>query len=105
MFLCTFVLIYFSLPAKTKAEETGVFFEIKENVFFYDENTILHGEADSLLSCSQMCARRPNCKRANFEENRGKCSLLGEGQSELTPKLVKQDGSFYLEKVCCKHFP
>ena len=93
------MFIYLSLPVKTQAEEGGVLFQIEENVFVFQDNPIWQGTADSLLSCSQMCAKRPTCKRVNFVASKGTCSHLGEGQTNLANKLVKQDGSFYLRKV------
>mgnify|MGYP000421085288 CR=1 FL=1 len=94
-----FVLVYLSLPAKTQPEEDGVLFEIKENVFKFDGNSIWQGKANSLLSCSRTCASQSACKRVIFEGSKGTCLLLGEGQTHLANTLVKQDGTFYLKKV------
>lgn len=90
-----------SLAAKITGEtEHGVFFQIKENNFYSDDENILwSGEADSLLSCSVMCARQASCKSANFLENQGLCCLLGERQTSQAEKFLKREGSFYLEKV------
>lgn len=99
MLRCTFLII-FSLTAKIKAEEPGVYFKIEENSFLSDENTIWDGKADSLMSCSQICARQRACKSANFMAKQGTCSLLSAGQTEQAEKLLKWEGSFYLEKVC-----
>lgn len=93
------VLVYLSLPAKTQPEEDGVLFEIKENVFKFDGNSIWQGKANSLLSCSRTCASQSACKRVIFEGSKGTCLLLGEGQTHLANTLVKQDGTFYLKKV------
>lgn len=88
--------------AKIKSEEHGVFFKIEENSFLPDENTIWNGQVELLLSCSQMCARRADCKSANFMASQGTCSLLSEGQAKKSKKLLKRDGYVYLEKVCCQ---
>ncbi len=97
MLLATVVFI---LAAKIKAEEQGVFFKIEENSFLFYENSIWIGKADSLMSCSQMCTRRAACKSANFIASQGTCSLLTDIQTKQSKRLLKQDGSFYLEKVC-----
>ncbi len=99
MFLATVVFIL-SLVAKIKAEEHGVFFKIEENSFLFHENSIWNGKADSLLSCSHMCARKDACKSANFIASQGTCTLLTDGQTEQAEKLLRRDGFFYLEKVC-----
>ena len=55
-----FVRIFMSLCLATaiKSDEQGVFFEVEENRFLFAENTIWNGKVDSLMSCSQMCARQ-----------------------------------------------
>ena len=102
--LSVIFLSLLSLTVKIQADEKGVFFKVEENVFLSDENIIWSGKTDSLLACSQTCARQAACKSANFIEKQGSCSLLREGKSSLTEKLLKRDGSFYVEKVytfCC----
>lgn len=47
-----------------------------------------------------MCARREDCKSANFIVSQGTCSLFNDAQLKQAETLLKQDGSFYLEKVC-----
>lgn len=91
-----------SVMAKIKTEEHGVFFKIEENSFLSDENIIWNGKVELLLSCSQMCARRADCKSANFIASQGTCSLLSEAQTKKSKTLLKRDGSLYLEKVCCQ---
>ncbi len=98
--LPTSVVFILSLAAKIKADEHDVFFKIEENTFLFHENTIWNGKADSLVSCSQMCARQDACKSANFIASQGTCTLLSDGQTKQAEKLLKRDGSFYLEKVC-----
>ena len=88
------------LAAKTKAEEKGVYFNIEEKSFLFGENTITNEKADSLLTCSQICARRAVCKSANFIASERTCSLLSEDQTNKPKNLLKRDGSSYLEKVC-----
>ncbi len=89
-----------SLAAKIKAEENGIFFKIEENSFLFHGNSIWNGKADSLLSCSKMCARQDACKSANFIASEKRCLLFSEGQTKQGGKLLKRDGSLYLEKVC-----
>ena len=89
-----------SLAAKINAEDHGVLFKIEENSFLLNENNIWIGKADSLLSCSQMCARKAACTSANFIASEGSCSLFGKKQTKQVKKLLKRDASFYLEKVC-----
>ena len=58
----------FLLPvmANIEPEDHGVFFKIDENSFPSDGKTIWHGRLDSLLSCSQMCARRADLQNSKF---------------------------------------
>ena len=99
MVLGTFVFMLV-LTAKTKAEEKGVYFNIQEKSILIGENTISNEKADSLLTCSQLCARRAVCKSANFIASQRTCSLLSEDKTKKPKNLLKRDGSFYLEKVC-----
>ncbi|XP_078342127.1 uncharacterized protein LOC144627970 [Oculina patagonica] len=93
------LVFIFSLAVKIKAEENGVFFKIEANSFLFHENSIWNGKADSLLSCSQICARQDACKSANFIASEETCLLLSEGQTKREEKLLERDGSLYLEKV------
>ena len=92
-----------SLAAKINAEDHGILFKIEENSFLFNENNIWIGKVDSLLSCSQMCARNAACTSANFIASEGTCSLLGKKQTKQAEKPFKRDGCFYLEKVCYKY--
>ncbi len=56
MLVVTLVLITLVMD-KIKADERGVFFKIEESYFLSTENTIWNRKADSLLPCSQMCAK------------------------------------------------
>ena len=77
-----------------------MFFRIEENACLVDENALQSENADSLLTCAQMCRREASCKRANFLANKGTCSLFGEGQqAKKLERFVKRDGSFYVKKV------
>jgi len=99
MVLGTF-LFMLVLAATTKAEEKGVYFNIEEKSFLFGGNTISNEKADSLLTCSQICASRAACKSANFIASERTCSLLSEEQINKLKNLLKRDGCFYLEKVC-----
>ena len=98
-----FVFVLFLAAKTTEGAEHGVFFQIKENMFFSyrDKSLFWSGKTDSLLSCSVLCARQASCRSANFLENPGLCYLLrGEMQtSSATGRLLQRDGSFYLTKV------
>ena len=98
--LSAIFLFLLSSTVKLQAEEDGIFFKVEEDYFLYNDNTLWNEKADSLLVCSQMCARQAACKNANFLANEGTCSLLGEGKTSLAETLLERDGSFYLEKVC-----
>ena len=84
-----------------KADENGVYFKMEENRFFFrdNESSVWIGKVDSLLSCSQMCAKREDCQSANFIKEQRTCSLFSEGRSGNPAGLLKRDGCFYLEKV------
>lgn len=93
------VLAVLSLTTMLKTEEFGVLFEIEEDSFFINENPIWIGKFDSLFSCSQMCAREPFCKSANYMTTEETCSLHRETRKMYPDRLLKQKGSSYLEKV------
>ena len=92
--------IMLPVTAKIEAEEHSVFFKIEENCFPSDGKTIWHGRLDSLLSCSQMCARRADCKMANFIASQGTCALLRDEQAKQPQKRTGRADHFRLEKVC-----
>ena len=93
-----FTLLF--LTTAIKSDENGAYFKIEENQLFFrgNESSVWIGKAVSLLSCSQMCARREDCQSANFIKEQQTCSLFSEGPSYLTG-LLKRDGCFYMEKV------
>ena len=94
--------VAFMLPVifKLEAAEHGVFFKIDENCFPTDGKTIWHGRFESLLSCSQMCARRADCEMANFIASQLTCALLHEEQAKQLQKRSGGVDHFRLEKVC-----
>lgn len=100
MSLKVFAAIILSISAKITAESPrGVYFEIKENSFL-SADTLWDRKADSLLSCTLLCAREAACESVNFLANQRSCSLLGNGQTHLAEKLLKRlEGSFYAKKV------
>ena len=93
------ITIVLSLTFPTKGENHSVFFRVMEDHFLVDENIIWDEKGESLLSCSQKCARREDCKSANFMTDYGTCSLLSERRTENTEMLLQIEGTFYLEKV------
>lgn len=80
------------------ADKQGNFFKIEKGSFFLEEGPIWDGKTPSLFSCSLRCARRDDCKSANFVGNQEACMLL-KTQAINPEKLLKQEDSFYLEKV------
>ena len=94
-------IFIFLLPfvVKIQAEEHGFYFQIKENTLLSEEIILWTGKAGSILSCSQICARREACKSVIFWANKRTCSLLGKTK-KVAGEILKQDGSFYVEKVC-----
>lgn len=99
MLLVLFATIILSIPAMimTSQSPQGVYFEIKENSFL-SADTHWDAKADSLQTCSLLCAREAGCESANFLENQRSCLLLGKEQTYLTGKLSKREGSFYVRK-------
>jgi len=97
MFKTTFILLH--LMTAIKSDEDGTLFEVEENRFLFNENTIWEGKVNSLLLCSQMCAKQEDCKGANFWTDRGTCSLLSEEQARNPNQLLKEEGCYYLDKV------
>lgn len=93
------IFIALSLTLATKSEEYGVFFEVEEDHFLVSNGFILKAKEGSLLSCSQLCAKRENCKSANFMTEQGTCSLLDKRQTENAERFFELKGSIYLEKV------
>ena len=94
-------IIFFSLSIilTTKSEEHGIFFEVEEDHFLVGANIILKAKEGSLLSCSQLCAKRENCKSANFITEQGTCLLLSKRQADNAERFFELKGSIYLEKV------
>ena len=80
--------------------QQGTFFQVKKDRSFLDDEVIWSEELKSLMLCSQMCARKVDCKSANFMTEKGSCSLLGKKKMENPEMLYKLKDSIYLEKVC-----
>ena len=93
------ITIVLSLTFPTKGENHSVFFRVVEDHFLVDENIIWDEKGESLLSCSQKCARREDCKSANFMTDDGTCSLRSGRRTENTEMLLQIEGTFYLENV------
>lgn len=93
------IVIILSLALTVKAEGEGVFFEVDENSLLLDEKIIWNGKGESLLSCSQMCARKDDCKSANYVKDEGTCTLLSERHAENPGMLSELEGSLHLQKV------
>ena len=99
MISTVFMLLY--VTTTIKSDEHGVFFKVEENrLLITDENNVVWAEkADSLLSCTQMCARRVDCQSANFVKGQRTCSLLSKERTKYPTGLLIRAGCFYLEKV------
>lgn len=104
MISTVFILLY--VTTTIKSDEHGVFFKVEENrLFIKDENNVVWAEkVDSLLSCTQMCARRVDCQSANFVKGQRTCSLLSKERTKYPTALLIRAGCFYLEKVGWKSF-
>ena len=97
-----FAIVLFLATKTTEGAENGVFFQIKENIFFsFGEESLLWSGTGSLLSCSFSCVRQASCRSANFLEKAGLCYLLRDEvqTNSATGRLLERDGSFYLKKV------
>ena len=96
-----FAFVLFLAAKTAEGAENGVFFQIKENIFFsFGEESLLWSGTGSLLSCSVLCMRQASCRSANFLEKAGLCYLLrDEILSSAAGRLLEQAGSFYLKKV------
>ena len=94
MFETALILLYLTAVVKTKEE--GVYFKVRENHFLFDEKTVWDQKVDSLLSCSQICGRRNDCKYVNFKKDQGICST---SDRQSSGKVVQRKGYFYLKKV------
>ena len=102
-----FAFVLFLAAKTTEGTENGVFFQIKENKFFsFGEESPFWSGADSLLSCSVLCARQASCRGANFLQKAGHCYLLRDEMqtSSAAGRLLERDGSFYLKKVFHSYF-
>ena len=94
MFETALILLYLTAVVKTKEE--GVYFKVRENHFLFDEKTVWDQKVDSLLSCSQICGRRNDCKYVNFKKDQGICSI---SDRQSCGKVVQRKEYFYLKKV------
>ena len=97
-----FAFVLFLAAKTAEGAENGVFFQIKENMFFsFGEESLLWSGTGSLLSCSVLCMRQASCRSVNFLENAGLCYFLRDEvqTNSATGRLLERDGSFYLKKV------
>ena len=97
-----FAFVLFLAAKTAEGAENGVFFQIKENMFFsFGEESLLCSGTGSLLSCSVLCMRQASCRSVNFLENAGLCYFLRDEvqTNSATGRLLERDGSFYLKKV------
>ena len=75
--LNTVYIVLFFITAPAKLNNHGVFFKINENRLpLRDRNILWDGHAKSMLTCSQMCTRRDECKSGSFSKEGKKCSLF-----------------------------
>ena len=90
-------LILLYLTPVVKTTEEGVYFKVRENYFLLiDENTVWDEKVDSLLSCSQICGRRNDCKYVNFKKDQRICSI---SDRQSSGKVLQRQGYFYFKKV------
>ena len=97
-----FAIVLFLAAKTAEGAENGVFFQIKENIFFsFGEESLLWSGTGSLLSCSVLCMWQASCRSANFLDKTGLWYLLRDEvqTNSATGRLLEWDGSFYLKKV------
>ena len=71
-----FAIVLFLAAKTAEGAENGVFFQIKENIFFsFGGESLLWSGTGSLLSCSVLCMRQASCRSVNFLENAGLCLI------------------------------
>ncbi len=102
MFLQVLTVAFFFLlqTTNTRAEERRqAVFKTKNNSVLFDETPISEIRSDSLMSCSQRCARDKRCKSANFKTDEKTCSLLDKTRNTNPRLFVKQANVIYMEKV------
>ncbi|XP_078384834.1 uncharacterized protein LOC144667318 [Oculina patagonica] len=84
----------------TKAEERRqAVFDTKNSSVLFDETPISEIRSDSLMSCSQRCARDKRCKSANFKLDEKTCSLLDKTKNTHPRLFGKQVNAIHLEKI------
>lgn len=95
--ICCLILLHARADWDQKQE---VLFTTEENYLFYDETPIAEKYADSLVTCSQSCARDERCKSANFVKEEKKCSLLDKTRTTHPHLLLREQSDVsYLERV------
>ena len=89
------------ITATTKSSTQGVFFKVSENRLPPTAaNVMWNGHASSVLACSQICARRGECRSASYRKEQNTCSLFSVVQLSYAVAALKQDkSSVFLEKV------
>ena len=90
------ITIVLSLTFATKGEEHSAFFRVTGDHFLVDENIIWDQKGESLLSCSQKCARREDCKSANYMTDDGRC-FSAKGEQKMQ-KCFADRGHFLFGK-------
>ncbi|KAL9960601.1 hypothetical protein ACROYT_G034082 [Oculina patagonica] len=95
------VAFFFLLQTtNTRAEERRqAVFKTKNNSVLFDETPISEIRSDSLMSCSQRCARDKRCKSANFKTDEKTCSLLDKTRNTNPRLFVKQANVIHMEKI------
>ncbi|XP_068696196.1 uncharacterized protein [Montipora foliosa] len=100
MFITSFIMLSL-ITATTKSSTQGIFFKVSENRLPPTAaNVMWNGYASSVLACSQICARRGECRSASYRKEQNTCSLFNVVQSSYAVAALKQDKlSVFLEKV------
>lgn len=99
MFTTSFIMLSL-ITATTKSSTQGVFFKVSENRLPPTAaNVMWNGHASSVLACSQICARRGECRSASYRKEQNTCSLFSVVQLSYAVAALKQDkSSVFLEK-------
>ncbi|KAL9960598.1 hypothetical protein ACROYT_G034077 [Oculina patagonica] len=96
----TIAVFYLLQMTSTRADERlQAVFKTKNNSVLFDEIPISEIRSDSLMSCSQRCARDKRCKSANFLTDEKTCSLLDKTKNTHPRLFGKQDNVVHLEKI------
>ncbi|KAL9960602.1 hypothetical protein ACROYT_G034083 [Oculina patagonica] len=98
--MLTIAVFFLLQTTNTRADERlQAVFKTKNNSVLTDETPISELRSDSLMSCSQRCARDKRCKSANFKKDEKTCSILDKTRKTHPRLFRKQVDAIHLEKI------